>query len=68
MAKYNILIKTPSPNKELFKFFQENGQIYETDDLDKLKDMYEKLLETNPKSEVFPIHNLDVTLNTIIAE
>ena len=30
MAKYNILIKAHGSNKELFKFFQENGTKYET--------------------------------------
>lgn len=68
MAKYNILIKSLGSTKDLFKFYLENGQPYETDDLEALKDMYEKLLETNPKSEVIPIHNLDVSLNTIISE
>ena len=36
MAKYNILIKAQGSNKELFKFFQENGTKYETEDIDTL--------------------------------
>lgn len=68
MAKYNILIKSLGANKDLFKFYMENGQPYETEDLEALTVMYEKLLETNPKSEVIPIHNLDIRLNTIISE
>ena len=36
MAKYNILIKAHGSNKELFKFFQENGTKYETEDIDTL--------------------------------
>ena len=66
MAKYNILIKAQGSNKELFKFFQENGTKYETEDLDTLTKMYNSLLETNPKSEIIPIHALDVELNTEI--
>lgn len=68
MTKYNILIKALGSSKDLFKFYMEDNQIYETDDLEELKDTYEKLLETNPKSLVIPIHNLDVQLNTIISE
>lgn len=66
MAKYNILIKAQGSNKELFKFFQENGIKYETEDIDTLIKMYNSLLETNPKSEIIPIHALDVELNTQI--
>ena len=66
MAKYNILIKAQGSNKELFKFFQENGTKYETEDIDVLTKMYNSLLETNPKSEIIPIHALDVELNTQI--
>lgn len=66
MAKYNILIKAQGSNKELFKFFQENGTKYETEDIDTLIKMYNSLLETNPKSEIIPIHALDVELNTQI--
>lgn len=66
MAKYNILIKAQGSNKELFKFFQENGTKYETEDIDALIKMYNSLLETNPKSEIVPIHALDVELNTQI--
>ena len=66
MAKYNILIKAQSSNKELFKFFQENRTKYETEDIDTLIKMYNSLLETNPKSEIIPIHALDVELNTQI--
>ena len=66
MAKYNILIKAQGSNKELFKFFQENGTKYETEDIDTLTKMYNSLLETNPKSEIIPIHALDVELNTQI--
>ena len=40
MAKYNILIKAQGSNKELFKFFQENGTKYETEDIDTLTKMY----------------------------
>lgn len=68
MANYNILIKTPGSNKELFKFYQENGVKYETTDLDSLTTMYESLLNNNPKSEVIPIHALDIALNTVISE
>ena len=66
MAKYNILIKAQGSNKELFKFFQENRIKYETEDIDTLIKMYNSLLETNPKSEIIPIHALDVELNTQI--
>ena len=66
MAKYNILIKAQGSNKELFKFFQENGTKYETEDIGTLIKMYNSLLETNPKSEIIPIHALDVELNTQI--
>ena len=66
MAKYNILIKAQGSNKELFKFFQENGIKYETEDIGTLIKMYNSLLETNPKSEIIPIHALDVELNTQI--
>ena len=62
MAKYNILIKAQG----LFKFFQENGTKYETEDINTLTNMYNSLLETNPKSEIIPIHALDVELNTQI--
>lgn len=68
MAKYNILIKSTGASKDLFKFYLENGQPYETSSLTDLKTMYESLLETNPKAQVIPIHNLDVTLNTVISE
>ena len=35
-------------------------------DIDTLTKMYNSLLETNPKSEIIPIHALDVELNTQI--
>ena len=66
MAKYNILIKAQGSNKELFKFSQENETKYETEDINTLIKMYNSLLETNPKSEIIPIHALDVELNTQI--
>ena len=66
IAKYNILIKAQGSNKELFKFLQENRIKYETEDIDTLTKMYNSLLETNPKSEIIPIHVLDVELNTQI--
>ena len=36
------------------------------EDIDTLTKMYNSLLETNPKSEIIPIHALDVELNTQI--
>ena len=66
MAKYNILIKSLGSIKNLFKFYMENGTKYETEDIDTLTKMYNSLLETNPKSEIIPIHALDVELNTKI--
>ena len=36
------------------------------EDIDTLTKMYNSLLETNPKSEIIPIHTLDVELNTQI--
>ena len=66
MAKYNILIKAQGSNNEIFKLFQEDGTKYETEDIDTLIKMYNSLLETNPKSEIIPIHALDVELNTQI--
>ena len=36
------------------------------EDIDTLIKMYNSLLETNPKSEIIPIHALDVELNTQI--
>ena len=64
--RYNILIKASGSNSELFKFYQENGVIYETDDITALTTMYNTLLERYPCSQVFPIHKLDVELNTQI--
>lgn len=66
--KYNILIKATGNNKDLFKFFEENGQKYEVDNLEGLTQMYNKLIETMPTTLVIPIHALDVELNTEIKD
>lgn len=66
--KYNILIKATGNNKDLFKFFEENGQKYEVDNLEGLTQMYNKLIETMPIATVIPIHSLDVELNTEIKD
>jgi hypothetical protein len=66
--KYNILIKTKGYNKDLFKFYQVDGEIYETENLEELTDTYNELLESYTITQIFPIHNLDVKLNTEISE
>lgn len=63
---YNILIKASGANADTFKFYQENGTTYETDDISKLTTMYNTLLEKYPRTQVLPIHKLDVELNTEI--
>ena len=63
---YCILIKASGANADTFKFYQENGTTYETDDITKLTTMYNTLLEKYPLTQVVPIHKLDVDLNTEI--
>ena len=66
--KYNILIKASGSNPDIFKFYQENGAVYETSDITALTTMYNTLLEKYPTSQVIPIHQLDVELNTAITD
>lgn len=66
MATYNILIKASGNNSDIFKFYQENGETYTTDDITKLTTMYNTLLEKYPTTYVIPIHKLDVELDTQI--
>lgn len=66
--KYNILIKASGASADTFKFYQENGDIYETEDISKLTEMYNSLLEKYPRIQVVPIHKLDVELNTEITD
>ena len=66
--KYNILIKASGSNQDTFKFYQENGAIYETDEIAALTTMYNTLLEKYPRTQVVPIHKLEVELNTEITD
>lgn len=63
---YKILIKVQGSNRDMYTLYQENGVIYETEDNAALTTMYNKLLEKYAVTEVFPVHALDVKLNTKI--
>ena len=64
--KYYILVKATGDNRDLYKFYKENGEVYEVDNIEALTKMYNKIIETTPTSLVKPIHLLDVELNTEI--
>lgn len=68
---YQILIKATGHNPNLFKFYTENGEVYETDIIEGkggLVEKYEELLTIYPSSKVKPIHFLNVKMNPSVTE
>lgn len=68
---YQILLKATGENPNLFRFYKENDEIYETTHLEGengLVKKYEELLKKYPSSNVKPIHFLNITMNPYITE
>lgn len=68
---YQILLKATGENPNLFRFYKENDEIYETTHLegkDGLVNKYEELLKEYPSSKIKPIHFLNITMNPHITE
>lgn len=64
---YQILIKKKS-SSDWFMPYEEEGEVFETDDLEVLREKFEKLMKIYPLGEMKAIHNLTTTLTVDIEE
>ena len=64
---YKIMIKR-STAKDFYEWFSVDGQVYETDSLVALADMYKGLMKTFPTDSIVPIQVLDTEILVTITD
>lgn len=64
---YRIMIKKGT-TKDIFEWFAIDGEIYETDNLTALADMYKSLMKTFPTDDLVPIQMLDAEILVTITD
>ena len=64
---YKIMIKRATA-KDFYEWFSIDGQVYETDSLTSLADMYKGLMKTFPTDSIVPIQVLDTEVLVTITD
>ena len=64
---YRIMIKGNS-SRDFYEWYSEDGEVWSTDDLTELADVYKGLMAAYPTTRIVPIQELDTEILVTITD